>query len=128
LVAAEPDELTAEVTIRDDAPYLENGGVGAWIGLEFMAQAAAALAGWQAREEGNPVRQGVLLGTRRYECDRASFPLGSVLRVTARRAEGGDAELSMYDCRITGDGATATATISIYHGAGIETLLAGDGE
>ncbi len=118
LVAAEPDELTAEVTIRDDAPYLENGGVGAWIGLEFMAQAAAALAGWQAREEGGPVRQGVLLGTRRYECDRPNFPLGSVLRVTARRSARGDAELSVYECRISGEGVNASATISIYHGAG----------
>jgi predicted hotdog family 3-hydroxylacyl-ACP dehydratase len=128
LVVAGPDAVTAELTIREDSPYFDNGGVGAWIGLEYMAQAAAALAGSQARAEGGGVRQGVLLGTRRYECDRPSFPLGSVLRVSARRAAPRDAALSLFECRIEGEGINAAATISIYHGARIETLLAGDGE
>jgi predicted hotdog family 3-hydroxylacyl-ACP dehydratase len=128
VVATEPDALTAEVTVRDDSLYFDNGGVGAWIGLEYMAQAAAALAGLSSREEGRGVRRGVLLGTRRYECDRPSFPLGSTLRVTARRAAPADAELSTYECRIAGEGIHAEATITIYHGAGIETLLAGDRE
>jgi predicted hotdog family 3-hydroxylacyl-ACP dehydratase len=128
VVAAESDALTAEVTVRHDSLYLEDGVVGAWVGLEYMAQAAAALAGSQARAEGGGVRQGVLLGTRKYECDRPSFPLGSVLRVSARRAAPRDAALSLFECRIEGEGINAAATISIYHGARIETLLAGDGE
>jgi predicted hotdog family 3-hydroxylacyl-ACP dehydratase len=93
-----------------------------------MAQAAAALASLESREEGGAARRGVLLGTRRYECDRPSFPLGCALRVTARRAASDDTDVSMYECRIDGEGVHAAATITIYHGARIETLLAGDRE
>jgi predicted hotdog family 3-hydroxylacyl-ACP dehydratase len=128
VVAAESDALTAEVTVRHDSLYLEDGVVGAWVGLEYMAQAAAAHAGLRARDAGGAVPKGVLLGTRRYECDHPSFPLGCSLRVTARRAAPEDAALSTYECRLTGDGIHASATITIYHGARIDTLLAGDRE
>ena len=57
VVAREPDALTAEVTVRQDSLYLEDGTVGAWVGLEYMAQAAAALAGLDSREEGGAVRR-----------------------------------------------------------------------
>jgi predicted hotdog family 3-hydroxylacyl-ACP dehydratase len=93
-----------------------------------MAQAAAALAGIDSRAEGGAARRGVLLGTRRYECDRPSFPLGCTLRVTARRTPSADKDVSMYECRIAGEEIHAAATITIYHGARLETLLAGDRE
>jgi predicted hotdog family 3-hydroxylacyl-ACP dehydratase len=128
VVAAESDALTAEVTVRHDSLYLEDGVVGAWVGLEYMAQAAAAHAGLRAREVGGAVPKGVLLGTRRYECDRPSFPLGCTLRVTARRTPSADKDVSMYECRIAGEEIHAAATITIYHGARLETLLAGDRE
>ena len=52
----------------------------AWVGLEYMAQAIGAYAGYTARLRGEPVRIGYLLGTRRYECKPAKLRLGQPAR------------------------------------------------
>ncbi len=65
-----------------------------------MAQAIAAHAGYLARQRGEPVQVGFLLGTRRYVCSVPLFPVGSVLHVHVQRALQGDNGLGAFDCRI----------------------------
>ena len=79
LVAADDESLCAEVRVRADSLFLVDGAVGGWVGLEYMAQAIGAFAGYSARLRGEPVRIGYLLGTRHYECTQPSFALGSRL-------------------------------------------------
>ena len=125
-ISADEENLSAEVRIGPDAMFLADGAVGAWVGVEYMAQAVAAHAGYVATQRGEPVRVGFLLGTRRYTCAVPSFALGSVLRIHVHRALQGENGLGAFDCRIE-DGATgqelATATITVFQPNNVEEFL-----
>jgi predicted hotdog family 3-hydroxylacyl-ACP dehydratase len=77
------DCLVATVTISADSLFAEPDGVPTHIGLEYMAQACGALAGWLALEAGDPVRIGFLMGTRSMSIHRAWFAIGERLTISA---------------------------------------------
>jgi len=109
-------ELVAEVDIRPDSILCAADGVPGWVGIEYMAQAVAAHAGYQGRLAGEPPRIGYLLGTRSYQSTVAVFPIGATLTVhiEALFVEMG---LGAFSCRIELDGIIATATINVYQPA-----------
>lgn len=77
-----PGELEALVDPRDSHVFIDaDGRLPVWVGIEYMAQAIGALAGIAARQEGEPIRLGFLLGTRRYQADVSHFDLAQELRV-----------------------------------------------
>ena len=89
-------------------------GVGGWVGIEYMAQAVAAWAGWQALQQGVPPRIGFLLGTRRYR-SVARFACGGRLRVEVERSYQTDNGLGLFDCRIAaGERELARAQITVF--------------
>lgn len=112
-----PDGLRARVTIRPGHPYLVPGhGVPAWVGIELMAQAAAAHAGLKARGSQMPPNAGMLLGTRRFEALEPWFREGMELEVTAEPEFGssGEGGVSACVCAIESGGRTlATATLVV---------------
>jgi len=116
IVASSAQSLTAEVTVREDSLFLDGSGVGAWVGIEYMAQAAAAFAGMVAHAHGGALRGGVLASVRRYECSRPEFPLGCRLHVTVRRDAASNETVSIFEGEIVGDGVTAHGTLTIAHG------------
>lgn len=128
-VSADEENLTAEVRIGLDTMFLADGAVGAWVGVEYMAQAVAAHAGYTAKQRGEPVRVGFLLGTRRYACAVSGFALGSVLTIRVHRALQGENGLGAFDCRIEDVGADggarelATATITVFQPDNVEEFL-----
>ncbi len=126
LRAADAETLCAEVAIGAGTLFLDGGAVGAWVGVEYMAQAVAAHAGYGARLRGEAVRMGFLLGTRRYACTVPAFPAGSVLHVHVQRVLQGENGLGAYDCRIV-DGAGgaewASATITVFQPDNVEEFL-----
>jgi predicted hotdog family 3-hydroxylacyl-ACP dehydratase len=73
-------------------------GVPSWIGIELMAQCAAAHGGLLGREHGEPPRPGLFVGSRRllFRCDRLREP---ELRVRARLALRRGESLA-FDCAI----------------------------
>jgi predicted hotdog family 3-hydroxylacyl-ACP dehydratase len=77
------DSLVATVTISPESLFAEQDGVPAHIGLEYMAQACGALAGWLALEAGEPVGIGFLMGTRSMSIHRAWFAIGERLTISA---------------------------------------------
>ena len=79
------DVLVTATRIREDNPYCVAGRVGAWVGVELIAQSIAALAGLEARRAGRPVRIGFLLGTRRYRSSVGWFALGDALTIEVSR-------------------------------------------
>lgn len=79
------------------------GAMPAWMGLELMAQTAAAHNGWQHRESPEP-RGGVLLGTRRYSAARADFPAGTQLEAVAELDMAGVFGQSTFQCCLLVEG------------------------
>ncbi len=124
-LAADEETLSAEVRIAPDSMFCQDGAVGAWVGVEYMAQAVAAHAGWCARQRGEPVRVGFLLGSRKYACSVAAFAVGTVLRIDVRRALQGENGLGAFDCRIEDENGTelATATITVFQPPNVEEFL-----
>jgi predicted hotdog family 3-hydroxylacyl-ACP dehydratase len=129
VLAVDEDSLCAEVTIREDSLFCGPEGVGAWVGIEYMAQAIAAHDGHAARLRGEPVKIGFLLGARRYECTRPSFHVGSVLRVSVRSLLIAENGMGSFECRIDDEnGVAATATVSVFAPTNVDKFLNGGGE
>ncbi len=85
VVEAHDGFVLTETVIREDNPYCRDGQVGAWIGIELIAQSIAAMAGLDAIRGGRPVKIGFLLGTRRYRSSVPWFALGDRLRIEVLR-------------------------------------------
>lgn len=115
VIAVEGERLSAEVVVPADGLFSHDGGVGAWVGIEYMAQAVAAWAGWQARQLGEAPRIGLLLGTRRYRCSLPRFAAGQTLQVDIERGYQADNGLGQFECRIHADGTElASATLTVF--------------
>lgn len=124
VVSADADNLLAEVRIRSDSLFCNADGVGVWVGIEYMAQAIAAWAGYIARSRGEPVKLGFLLGTRRYECSRPIFVIGSLLQVHVRRAFQDESGLGSFECYIDDEqGRVATATVTVFQPHNVNDFL-----
>jgi predicted hotdog family 3-hydroxylacyl-ACP dehydratase len=126
VISADEDSLCAEVAIRADSLFCQAEGVGAWVGMEYMAQAIGAYVGYRAQLRGEPVKIGFLLGARRYECSRPVFTLGSVLRVYVRRVWQSENGLGSFNCRIDDpEGQVATAILTVFQPDHAHDFLAG---
>ena len=126
VVSADEESLCAEVQIHSDSLFCTGGGVGAWIGIEYMAQAIAAYAGYCAHLRREPVKIGFLLGARRYNCTRPLFTVGTLLRVHVRRVVMSENGLGSFECHID-DGETklATATVTVFQPANATAVFDG---
>ena len=117
VLSADAENLCAEVAIHAGSVLYDaaSAGVGSWVGIEYMAQAIAAHAGYRARLAGAPVKIGFLLGARRYEAQVPLFAAGSVLQVHVQQALQGENGLGAFECRIEMAGAVlAQATITVF--------------
>lgn len=119
---------TIRVLAKADAGawYAEaDGAMPAWVGIELMAQAVAALVGLVAREADLPPKQGMLLGTREYTSTRPTFTAGTALEVVASEVFKEDNGLAAFDAAIELDGETvARATLKVYEPADFRSALA----
>lgn len=126
VLTAGTSTLCAEVTIGQHSVFFDGAGVGSWVGVEYMAQAIAAHAGFLARLRGDEVRVGFLLGARRYQTTVPLFALGSVLHVHVQHVLQGENGLGAFDCRID-DGASgaalANATITVFQPDNVNEFL-----
>jgi predicted hotdog family 3-hydroxylacyl-ACP dehydratase len=97
-------ELVARVRVPSTGLFTVAGGVPAWVGIEYLAQAVAAWSGARARADGGTPRAGLLLGTRRYDAAVPVFPAGAPLRVVVRCEARSEQGLGLFDGRIEHDG------------------------
>ena len=126
VLSADAERLCAEVVIRRDSLFCNAAGVGAWVGLEYMAQAIGAHAGYLASLAGEPVKLGFLLGTRRYECHCELFAPGAVLQVHVERQLLAQNGLGAYSCRIESHNKElAAATVTVFQPADAQAILSG---
>lgn len=131
------ESLRAEVAIRADSMFCDGAQVGGWIGIEYMAQAVAAHAGYCAVLRGEAVKVGFLLGSRRYQCSAAAFAVGTVLQVVVERVLQGENGLGAFECRIEdgtagADGTEralmASAVVTVFQPANVDEFLQGSRE
>lgn len=98
------DELEAEARITPEQLFMDTlgagQGVGAWVGIELMAQAVAAWAGVQGRARGQAPRIGLLLGCRNYRATQTRFNAGDCLRIRVRQEFQADNGLGQFDCTL----------------------------
>lgn len=101
MVAYGDDWLSAELEITPESEFInENNAVPSLVGIEYMAQTVAAFAGKESRENGEPVKIGFLVGTRKYMSTVSEFSIGTKLLITAERVMQGDNGLSVFQCKI----------------------------
>ena len=113
LVAYDERKSVAVVDIGPHSAFFDGEAVPAWVGIEFMAQAVAAHAGFEARLRGEPPAVGFLLGTRSYENRIAAFPAGSRLTVTVEPLWI-EAGVAAFRCTIALDEIVAEAVVNTY--------------
>lgn len=115
VLEAADEHLTAELAIRSDSEFCRDGRVGNWVGIEYMAQTVAAWSGWQARQRGEAVKVGFLLGTRRYDAFVPEFSVGDQLTVRVEREFQAENGLARFRAQIhRGAELCAQASISVY--------------
>lgn len=125
LVSVGNGSLTARVTPRADGLFGDANSVGGWLGLEYMAQTMAALAGWEGLQRDEPPRVGFMLGSRRYHTYVSEFAVGVPLLVTATREFQADNGIGVTQCIITATDGTllAEAMLSAYQPESLAEFL-----
>ncbi len=118
--------LVARVTIREGQLFFTTGGVPNWVAIEYMAQAAAALVGCHDKlvAPDQPVRPGLMLGTRKLDLKLARFEAGKTYRIVAEEVFS-DADAASFACGIEDEaGVTvATATLNAYRPPDMEQFM-----
>lgn len=113
------EHSVARVTIsRRSSFYEPDKGVPAWIGLEYMGQTAALIAGYQRQAGQLDPHIGLFLGTRKYQSETDWFAPDSQLIVRCMEKAVSQGTLATFSCTISGDRAEssdlARAVLSVY--------------
>ena len=82
LVEVREEGATAETVTRRDDLFAEPDGIPAWVGVEWLAQAVAAWAGFRVVASGEAPAPGLLLGAKRYRARVPVFDFDQRIRVT----------------------------------------------
>jgi predicted hotdog family 3-hydroxylacyl-ACP dehydratase len=97
-----PDFGRASLTVRPDTFFCDGvHGVPAWVGVEYMAQAMSVYSGVDLLQQGQAVKIGLLIGTRRYDSEVPLFALGARLTATARLLSWEDNNMFVFACEIS---------------------------
>jgi predicted hotdog family 3-hydroxylacyl-ACP dehydratase len=91
----------AEIDIDSNSSFFVAGkGVPSWIGVEYMGQTAALIAGYQLQQGTVAPHLGLLLGTRKYEVFVSHFCAGDVLQVRCTEVAVVGDSLANFQCEI----------------------------
>lgn len=117
------DWLTAEVTPDGQGLFSDGQTVPSLVGIEYMAQAVAAFAGYRNREANEPVRPGLLLGSRRFDCNVGAFAVGQRLRIRVEEVYLEPDGIGVFACQLIGDGVRADAHLTVFHPEDMKSLM-----
>lgn len=117
------DWLHAKVKIMTDSMFVEQQGVPATVGIEYLAQAIAAYAGLQERLDGGKPKLGFLLGVRKYLCSTDYFSIGEILVLQVKLEMKADNGLSVFQCILKGDEVEASARLNVFQPDDAEQFL-----
>ncbi len=118
------DWLRASLTASPASTFAGAHGIPGWVGLEYMAQAAAAFAGIEQAQRGERASIGLLIGSRYYRCMLETIPFGTRLIVEARLALRDEEDFAAYHCTLRAhDQRIAECTLKAYRPRDIRTFL-----
>ncbi len=120
----EPGTLSATVRISEDCAFYEASlGVPSYVGIEYVAQTVAALAGLKAKRAGREVDVGFLLGTRRLQASEPYFLLGSELSISVK-PEFESAELAKYWGEVKDEAGKVlvSTAVTVYAGRNLQNV------
>ena len=80
LISSNDCSIIIEATIKDDYPF-SNGVPGSWVGLELMAQSAAALSRLRNSDKSVEPSLGFLLGSRSFIAHAPEFTSGQKVTI-----------------------------------------------
>jgi len=102
IVDFDDDRLVAELTIRIESKFYDSEvkGVPSWVGLEYMSQAIAALAGIHAKKENREIKLGFLLGTRKYNIVQKTLKVDRTYLVDISELYKDESGLASFECKI----------------------------
>ncbi|TDR30739.1 putative hotdog family 3-hydroxylacyl-ACP dehydratase [Hydromonas duriensis] len=120
IVSCDDNKITTEIYLDESHLFAQNQKIPTYVGIEFMAQSAAAWSGFNARanlinnEYHAPI--GYLLGTREFMCFTPYFKVGDTLTVSCECLLQSSEGLGSFDCQVVNqDGQLlAQARLSVY--------------
>lgn len=118
LVSVTESEASSEVFISQLSPFFISGkGVPSWIGLEYMGQTAALIAGHQLQKGTVEPHTGFLLGTRKFNALHPWYKENTLLNVSCKELAVVGDSLATFDCVIkdkTNDTLLAQTKLSVF--------------
>jgi len=84
IISAADDRVCVAAQITRDNIFFDpaEGGVPAWVGIEYMAQAAAVWVGRHCEQLGRPIQPAFLISSRQLTAEVPVFAEGEALRIT----------------------------------------------
>ena len=110
-------DSSAIVIVDEQAPFYQSQGIPSWIGLEYMGQTAALIAGYQLQQGLVSPHLGLLLGTRKYQSDVDFFSAPNKLLISCKQAALVGESLANFDCIIQDQSSQqeiARASLSVF--------------
>lgn len=107
---------SSRIHISESSSFFVTGkGVPSWIGVEYMGQTAAMIAGYQLEQGQVEPHVGLLLGTRKYSATQAWFEPGTTLTVSCEELAVVGQGLATFHCEIkNGEQLLASAKLSVF--------------
>ncbi|WP_299008571.1 hotdog family protein [uncultured Shewanella sp.] len=98
----QPNTLVCETSITAKSPYFDASlsGVPSYVGIEYMAQTVAALAGIEAKKSADIIRIGFLLGSRKLQLHTPLYQLGKSYHTKVTRLYQEETGLAVFECQI----------------------------
>ncbi|MCF6202125.1 MAG: 3-hydroxylacyl-ACP dehydratase [Methylococcaceae bacterium] len=113
VLSYDQQSMVVKTTVRNDGLFGNEQTIPAWLGIEYMAQTVAAHGGMMCYLAGKPINVGFLVGTRRYNCNIATFKVGTILTISVERVMG-DQGLCVFFCQVVGEGIDISAKLNVY--------------
>lgn len=129
LIDVDENSIHCQVFVTNKSQFFEapTQSIGAWVGIEYMAQTISAWSGYQSFLKGEASPIGFLLGSRRYNTESACFSEGDVLDVYAEKLME-DEGMGVFSCSIKCKKtvlASAQLNVFVPNKQQLETMLKG---
>lgn len=99
LVELDQQVVKSQVVIQSDSMFIEEDGVPAYVGIEYMAQTVGLMSGMVSVQKAEAVGIGFLIGAPAFETHIDYFPVGMELEVVMEHYWGDD-QLMQFEGKI----------------------------